>query len=139
MLGYCSETKHPYIICEFVNGQVLKDFIKHAGTQLLWPHRVKVVSIIMRTATSRITYTSQKWYLSNDKQNSTLDATLIISFYETHSRNVIKLAGDCLDSISSTHVIIFYIKWQLHDVRDYIRLSPNKSKRNPLKQLLNRK
>lgn len=44
VLGYCLESKHPYIISEFIKGQCLKDFIKHSGSQLLWPHRVKILS-----------------------------------------------------------------------------------------------
>ncbi|KAL4221104.1 hypothetical protein ACF0H5_019364 [Mactra antiquata] len=44
ILGYCSESKHPYIIAEYITGQVMKDFVKCAGTQLTWPHRVKILS-----------------------------------------------------------------------------------------------
>lgn len=44
VLGYCSESKHPYIISEYITGQVMKDFIKNAGTQLSWPQRVKILS-----------------------------------------------------------------------------------------------
>ncbi|XP_052761083.1 fibroblast growth factor receptor-like [Mya arenaria] len=46
MLGMCSEARHPYIISEFIQGQVMKDFIKQAGNQLTWPHRIKMLSQI---------------------------------------------------------------------------------------------
>lgn len=44
VLGFCLESKHPYIISEFIKGQCLKDFIKLSGSQLTWPHRVKILS-----------------------------------------------------------------------------------------------
>ncbi|XP_060605046.1 inactive tyrosine-protein kinase 7-like [Ruditapes philippinarum] len=44
LLGYCAESTHPYIISEYITGQILKDFIKTAGEQLTWPHRVKILS-----------------------------------------------------------------------------------------------
>lgn len=44
VLGFCLESKHPYIISEFIRGQCLKDFIKLSGSQLMWPHRVKILS-----------------------------------------------------------------------------------------------
>lgn len=44
VLGYCSESVYPYIISECITGQVMKDFIKNAGQQLTWPHRIKILS-----------------------------------------------------------------------------------------------
>lgn len=44
VLGFCAESKHPYIISEFIQGQCMKDYIKHSGSHLLWPHRVKILS-----------------------------------------------------------------------------------------------
>ncbi|XP_046571972.1 receptor-like kinase TMK2 [Haliotis rubra] len=42
VVGLCLDGKHPYIITEYVNGECLKDVIKHKGTELTWPQRVKM-------------------------------------------------------------------------------------------------
>lgn len=44
VLGCCTDSKHPYIIAEFIHGQVVKDFIKRGHSQLTWLYRVKILS-----------------------------------------------------------------------------------------------
>ncbi|KAL5015347.1 hypothetical protein ScPMuIL_009617 [Solemya velum] len=44
ILGLCLEEKHPYVITEYVEGDCMKDFIKHRGPALVWPHRIKMTA-----------------------------------------------------------------------------------------------
>ncbi|KAK3581369.1 hypothetical protein CHS0354_016213 [Potamilus streckersoni] len=46
ILGLCLESRHPYVISEYVDGQCVKDFIKRGGGLLNWPLRVKLLSQI---------------------------------------------------------------------------------------------
>ncbi|KAK6175327.1 hypothetical protein SNE40_013815 [Patella caerulea] len=46
VLGLCLDSKMPYIITEYVEGECLQDFIKVKGSRLTWPQRVKICTQI---------------------------------------------------------------------------------------------
>ncbi|KAL3861611.1 hypothetical protein ACJMK2_007636 [Sinanodonta woodiana] len=46
IIGLCLESRHPYVISEYVDGQCVKDFIKRGGGLLNWPLRVKLLTQI---------------------------------------------------------------------------------------------
>ncbi|KAH3824632.1 RAF proto-oncogene serine/threonine-protein kinase-like [Dreissena polymorpha] len=46
LLGMCNDSKHPYVISEFIQGAVVKDFIKNNRETMTWSHRIKILSQI---------------------------------------------------------------------------------------------